>query len=283
MNTLNGRVAIVTGAAQGLGFATAERLARSGAKVVMADMNGAKVATAAERIGPAAVAVAVEVTSAVSVAAMVATAADRFGQLDILVNVAGGSGTLPIDRIEDLPEEIWRRVVDVNLTGTFLCCRAAAPHLRRSGAAGRIINFSSGAATGAPGKTTIAAVHAYAASKAGIHGLTSQLAIDLDADGVQVNALQPGFVLTEPGARVNDMFQLLSKDQQTDMLSRIGRPRRPDEVGWAVAWLASAASRPNGAAVRLSGEIVGADNRIVDEGATPLGRVVRLEASKTAE
>ena len=244
-------------------------------------MNADKVATAARCIGPAALAVTVEVTSARSVAAMVATAAERFGQLDILVNVAGGSGTLPIDRIEDLPEEIWRRVVDVNLGGTFLCCQAAAPHLRRS-AAGQIVNFSSGAAKGAEGKTTIAAVHAYAASKAGIHGLTNQLALDLGADGVMVNAIQPGFVLTEPGARVNDMFNLLTKEQQADMLRRIGRPRRPDEVGWAVAYLASGASRPNGAAVRLSGEIVSANNRIFDEGSTPLGRVVRLEPGEGA-
>ena len=88
---------------------------------------------------------------------------------------------MPIDRIEELPEEVWRRVVDVNLTGTFLCCKAAAPHLRRSGA-GQIVNFSSGAAKGAEGKSTIAAVHAYAASKSGIHGFTNQLALDLGRD-----------------------------------------------------------------------------------------------------
>jgi len=277
---LDGRVAIVTGAAQGLGFAIAQRLVLSGAHVVMADMSADKVTSAAQRIGPPALPVTVEVTSARSVAAMVALTAERFGRLDIVVNVAGGSGTVPIDRIENLPEDIWRRVVDVNLTGAFLCSRAAAPHLRRSGA-GRIVNFSSGAAKGAEGKTTIAAVHAYAASKAGIHGLTSQLAIDLGVDGVLVNAIQPGFVLTEPGARVNDMFNLLTKEQQADMLRRIGRPRRPEEVGWAVAYLASDATRPNGAVVRLAGEIVSADNRIVDEGNTSLGRLVRLEPASS--
>src|SRR5262245_47464482 len=112
MKALNGRVAIVTGAAQGLGLAVAERLVLSGARVVMGDINADKVAAAARRIGPAALAVTVEVTSKGSVAEMVATAVERFGQLDILVNIAGGSGTPAVDRIENLPEEVWRRVID---------------------------------------------------------------------------------------------------------------------------------------------------------------------------
>jgi len=278
MPTLQGRVAIVTGGAQGLGLAIASRLAAEGASVLMADIQADKVAAAAGRIGTSRVHPhAVDVTSSASVEAMVAAAVGRFGKLDILVNVAGGSGTLPVDRIEELPEDIWKRVVDVNVTGTFLCCKAAAPYLRKS-PYGRIVNFSSGAAKGVARKGTIAAVHAYATSKAALHGLTNQLAIDLGPDGVLVNVLQPGFVLTEPGARVNDLFQRLTKEQQMAMLSR-GTPRKPDEVGWAVATIASDVKRANGAVIYLSGELTDGNNRIVEEPvSSSLGPVARLES-----
>lgn len=281
MGELAGRCAIVTGAAQGLGLAIASRLIAEGASVLMADIQAEKVAAACRRLDDgsgASFAFAADVTSARSVTAMVDAAVAGFGRLDILVNVAGGSGDRPVAAIDEMTDDIWDGIIARNLRGSFLCARAAMPHLRRSGD-GRILNFSSGAIRGVEGKSTIFAPLAYAAAKAGIHGLTNQLAKDLAGSGVAVNVLQPGFVLTEPGARVRDYFDRMDSSERAEMLRRLTvPPRRPEEVGWGVAYLVSArAAGLTGTAVRLSGTIASADLRLVPEGSSPIGPFMRLE------
>ncbi|MGH7267045.1 MAG: SDR family NAD(P)-dependent oxidoreductase, partial [Candidatus Rokuibacteriota bacterium] len=143
------------------------------------------------------------VTAAAQVEAMVATAMTKLGRVDILVNNAGGSGTVGVADIEETSEELWDRVVDTNLKGTFLCSRAVAPGMKAQ-RYGRIVNLSSVAARGSFGPLlTVGARLPYAAAKAGVQGLTYQLARDLGPWSITVNVVVPGFTLTEPGARVH--------------------------------------------------------------------------------
>lgn len=283
MQELLGRTAIVTGAAQGLGLAIASRFLAEGAQVVMADIQSAKVAAAAQRLdtsGESTLTLCVDVSAAASVNAMVSAAVARFGRLDTLINVAGGSGRQFVGRIEDMSDDTWDSVIAANLRGSFLCSRAAIPHLRKSGD-GRILNFSTGSVKGIRGKSTIAAPLAYAAAKAGIHGLTNQLAADLIDANVTVNVLQPGFVLTEEGARVREFFDALTDTERAEMLGMLKvPPRQPEAVGWGVAFLMSARTRGlTGTSLRLTGKITGPDLRIVQEGSSPLGMFARIEPS----
>ena len=159
MGRHEGRAAVVTGAAQGIGFAVASRLRAEGARVVMADIQSDKVVAAAKRIDPegnSTTACAVDVASSKSVAEMIDAAAAHLGRIDILVNVAGGSGSKIIYDIEDMTDDIWDGVVNSNLRGTFLASRAAVPHMRRADG-GAIINFATGSIRGFTGKTTSAA------------------------------------------------------------------------------------------------------------------------------
>jgi NAD(P)-dependent dehydrogenase (short-subunit alcohol dehydrogenase family) len=248
------RAAIVTGAAQGLGLACAEALAKTGANVLMADYDGDKVKVAAAALGT--VAKRTDVTSEKDVQAMVATALDRFGRIDILVNNAGGSGSVTATDIEEVTEAIWDDVIDRNLKGPYLCCRAVAPHMK-SRKYGRIVNFSSGLAKGVGRPTgTAGAVLPYAASKAGVLGLTYMLAKSLAPWNITVNAVLPGFVLTEKGARVRDWYETLPPEAQKALVSRnpSGRAGTPEEVASAVVFLASEeASFVNGVALDVSG------------------------------
>lgn len=281
MGELAGRVAIVTGAAQGLGRAIATRLAAEGAGVFLADLQTDKLATTAAELkaqGMSVLSQTVDVSSSASVDAMVASAASGFGHIDMLVNVAGGSGRVPVGRIEDMSDALWDGVIAANLRGSFLCCRSAVPHLKKSGD-GRILNLSSGAVKGMRGKSTVSAPLAYAAAKAGIHGLTNQLAADLEGDGVAVNVLQPGFVLTEPGARVRELFDGLTEAERAEMLAMLKvPPRLPEAVGWGVCYLMGPrAHGVTGTALRLAGNITNDDLRIVPEGTSALGTFARVE------
>jgi len=256
---LEGRTAIVTGAAQGIGLATAERCAAEGARLVLADANGAKLREAAQRLRDAGAAVqeaVCNVTSASDVAAMVELALSAYGAIDILVNNAGGSGSANANEIDAVTEKIWDDVIALNLKSTFLCCRAAIPHMKARGY-GRIINLSSGIARGI-GRVagTAGAVLPYASAKAGILGLTFTLAKMVAQSGITVNAVVPGFVLTEPGARVRNWFDNLPAEARTALLGRtsMGRAGEPAEVANAIVFLASAeASFVSGTAFEVSG------------------------------
>ena len=241
---LKDKAAIVTGAAQGLGLAIATRFFAEGASVLLADVNAAKAAEVAGRLDPAgtrALSVAADVAKADDVAAMTELAATSFGRIDVLVNNAGGAGAVLANDIEEVSETTWDAVVDVNLKGVFLCSKAVVPHMKRH-KYGRIVNLSSGLAKGVgPAQGTNGAILPYAASKAGILGLTYLLAKQLAPWNITVNAVLPGFMLTEEGTRVRAWYDGLPEPARKALLSRnaMGRPGNPDELASMVLFLAS--------------------------------------------
>lgn len=236
----------------------AELLGR-GCRVSASDVQGGKVRSSTEELDPggrASMAIEADVTSTEQVEEMVARTVERFGSLDFLVNNAGGSGHIGIDHIEDVTDEIFERVTDGNLKSAFLCARAAAPVMKRR-RYGRIVNLSSISAKGAFGaRGPSAARLPYAGAKAGIIGLTNQLAKDLGPWGITVNAVMPGVIVTEPGARVAERFGALSEGAQERIVGSIplGRAGRADEVASVIVFLCSeGASFVSGATIEVTG------------------------------
>jgi 2-dehydro-3-deoxy-L-rhamnonate dehydrogenase (NAD+) len=241
---LPGRVAIVTGAARGIGFAIAERLSRAGAQVMVADIAEDGAAAAAERLregGGKAAGVAADVTSPTEVGAMVERTLDAFGAVDILVNNAGITGRdAPLWETTD---EDWEKVLDLNLTGVFYCCRAVVSHMRerRSGA---IVNVAS-----ISGKEGNPNMIPYSVSKAGVICLTKALAKEVITDAVRVNAVAPGVIETP-------LLDQLQPEAIDYMKSKVpmGRMGSPEEVAAVVHFLASdAASFVTGQCYDVSG------------------------------
>lgn len=226
---LEGRVAIVTGGARGLGRAIARGLAAEGGAVVVADVDGA----GAERVAaelPAGLAVRTDVSREEDAGAMIDAALERFGRLDVLVNNAALIPWAPIDEI-DLTE--WRRVTAVNLDGVFLACKAALAPMRTAGY-GRIVNIASTVIlTGVPN------VAHYSAAKGGVLALTRELASEVGADGITVNAVAPGLTRTEGTleTRHADFYDLVVG------LQAIPRLGQPEDIAPAVVFLASEESR----------------------------------------
>ncbi len=256
---LDGKVALVTGAAQGIGQAIAHALAAAGAKLIISDRQAEKLAQTAAQLaqeGREVVHIATDVSKAAEVEAMVSRGLDAYGAIDILVNNAGGSGNIGVDQIDEISDELWAEIIDINLKSAFLCCRAVAPHMQQR-QKGSIINFSSASAKGAFGpRGTSAARLPYAGAKAGIIGFTSQLSKDLGPSGIRVNAILPGFILTPPDARVAQRYYDLTEQEQADMVSGVplGRPGTPEEIAAVVLFLASdAASFVSGATIDVNG------------------------------
>lgn len=189
--SLTGRVALVTGAARGIGKSVVLRFAREGAALALADLDADRAQRSVEeitRLGARAEVFRVDVTQREQVEATVTAAVKSFGQVDILVNCAGVSLVAPLAEIDD---GTWDRVLDTNLRGTFLFCQAVAPHMAGQGC-GKIINFSSMAAKVGGRWMTV-----YSAAKAGVIGLTRSLARELAEHRINVNAVCPGIVPTE--------------------------------------------------------------------------------------
>jgi 2-dehydro-3-deoxy-L-rhamnonate dehydrogenase (NAD+) len=227
--SLDGKAAIVTGAARGIGYAIAERLGRAGANLVIADMDEPAAQKAAECMvndGLRAMAVGMDITNADDARRMVERTMEAYGRVDILVNNAGIAGrTAPLWETTD---EDWARVIAVNLTGVFNGCRAVIGPMRDQ-KSGAIVNIAS-----ISGKEGNPNMIPYSTSKAGVICLTKALAKEVVGDGIRVNAVAPAVVETE-------ILKQLSQENIDYMCSKIpmGRPGKPDEIAAVVHFLAS--------------------------------------------
>jgi 3-oxoacyl-[acyl-carrier protein] reductase len=227
------RVAVVTGAARGIGAATAQRLARDGHAVAVLDLDEAACAGTVEAIeaaGGRALAVGVDVADGEQVAAAVQRVADGLGAPTILVNNAG---ILRDNLLFKMTDDDWDAVVAVHLRGSFLMSRAVQVHMTAA-RWGRIVNLSSTSALGNRGQAN------YAAAKAGLQGFTKTLAIELGRYGVTVNAVAPGFIVTDMTAATAQRVGMSFEDFQSAAVSQIpvGRVGRPEDVAATVAFLA---------------------------------------------
>lgn len=236
---LDGKVAVVTGAARGMGEAIARRLAAEGATVLVTDVLEAEGKAVARAIGERALFVPLDVASADSWGQAVETAYETFGSITVLVNNAG---VLAYGAVDVAAEVDVRRMLDVNLLGPFLGIQAVVPYLREAGG-GSIVNISS--AAGLIGMPSLAG---YATSKWGLRGLTKAAALDLGRDGIRVNSIHPGGVRTAMAAGADDA---------TFAGYAIPRIGEPDEIAAAVAFLASdEASFITGAELAVDGGMV---------------------------
>ncbi|MFM9106855.1 MAG: SDR family NAD(P)-dependent oxidoreductase [Chloroflexota bacterium] len=241
--------AVITGGAQGIGEAAARRLARDGARIVVADRNAAgaaEVAAAIAAAGGEAFPFACDVTASDDCAALMAAAAAAWGGIDILVNCAG---VLARHDILGTSEAEWDLIMDVNVKGTFLACKHAIPHMARGGG-GSIVNIASGAAlVGAP------ELIAYAASKAAVLSLTKCLAVDHAKDGIRVNALCPGNIDTEMNrAQFRLAADPAAARRAAELIAPQGRLGSAEEVAEVIAWVCSpACAFMTGAPVILDG------------------------------
>jgi len=229
---LTGRVAIVTGAGQGIGRAFAKALAASGAVAVIAEMNEAKATAVAEEIaadGGRALAVACDVSDEASIARLIDTVTGKYGRIDILINNAGIFSTLEMRPFEQIPLPEWEQVLRVNVTGPFLCARAVLPAMRRQ-KRGRIINIASGAVSlGRPNY-----LH-YIASKAALIGMSRSMARELGGDNITVNSILPGATFTE----IERKTVTPEQKQRIVAMQCVARPETPDDLVGTALFLAS--------------------------------------------
>ena len=258
-NSLDGLIAVVTGAAQGLGLAIANELARNGATVIIADLQLEKAQTTADQLrgyGLEVQAAYLDITESAGVANFFEQVAGEYGRLDILVNNAGvGQNVTPIVELSD---QEWERVLNVTLTGTFYCCRAAGVIMERQ-EWGCIVNIAS-----VNGQNPAALVGSYNVAKAGVISLTRTLALELAAYGVRVNAVSPGPVYTEFNQRgMAQRCQTLNITED-EMIERVrsaiplGRWGEPVDIAQGVVFLCSpAASWITGEVLRVSGGLEG--------------------------
>jgi NAD(P)-dependent dehydrogenase (short-subunit alcohol dehydrogenase family) len=240
---LDGKVAIVTGGAQGIGRAIAEGLARAGARIVIADLRGAEDAASAFTDG---IGLTVDVSNEEDVRRMAEAVVGHCGTIDILVNNAGLYASIPMRSFLEIPLEEWRQVMDVNVASMFLTCRAVVPIMQASGG-GNIVNISSGT----PFRGVPFLLH-YVTSKGAIVAFTRALAKEVGRHGVLVNCVAPGFTMS---AGVEEHPEVIAALQQASVASRtIQRDQLPEDVVGAVVYLSSpAASFVTGQTIVIDG------------------------------
>ena len=220
---LHGRTAIVTGAAQGIGKAIAKRLAADGAKLFICDVNAEGAKAAATAIGSGAIAIAADISNPADVTRLV----DQTGAVDVLVNNAA---IVPFIAWDDIDLDHWRRLIDVNLTGTYMMLRAVTDKMRAAGVKGRVINIASN--TFFAGTPNMAA---YVASKGGVIGLTRAAATELGKHGITVNALSPGLVESD-GVKQSPHINAFDF---VGMLQAMPGRGQPEDIADVVSFLAS--------------------------------------------
>jgi NAD(P)-dependent dehydrogenase (short-subunit alcohol dehydrogenase family) len=232
MERLKGKVAVVTGGASGIGKAIALRLARDGASVVIADIQKFDQAAAdiARAVGCKILGLQADVASESDVSRMARETTKTFGRLDILVNNAAIFSSLELRPFGEIPPDEFRRVLEVNIMGVWLCCRACVPHMRKGGY-GRIVNLASGA----PLKGVPLFLH-YISSKGAVIAMTRGLAREVGADGITVNALAPGFTLSETVAKDEAHVR---QGERSRMTRAIQRDEKPEDLVGTVSFLAS--------------------------------------------
>lgn len=223
MSELDGRVAVVTGGARGIGAAYVRALHLAGARVVVADVLEEEGRALVDELGERTLFVRLDVTEEAQWAEAVDAAVATFGSLDVLVNNAGIANAAPI---EHLTTEKWNAVIAVNLTGTFFGCRAVVPVMKRQ-ERGSIINISSvEGMRGSPG------LHGYTAAKFGVRGLSASLAVELGPFGIRVNSVHPGFINTSMTSRIDPAHLDIP----------LGRPGEPEDLAGTIVFLAGDAS-----------------------------------------
>lgn len=235
---LRDRVAIVTGAATGLGAAYAHAIAREGGRVVVVDVaDGEGTVGKIRACGESALALRADLTDEDDVARMVARVADEYGRVDILVNNAGGAGQQAAEsEIEKIDRAHWDEIMAINLTSTMLCMKYVAPHMQRQGS-GKIVNVSSRAARGTAwfGQVT----PEYIAAKIGVIGLTRQVAKELGPHGINVNCLVPSFTISGPALQA--AWENMTDAERSHMIEATPLRRLPDpaELASVVVFLVS--------------------------------------------
>jgi NAD(P)-dependent dehydrogenase (short-subunit alcohol dehydrogenase family) len=242
---LDGKVAFITGAAAGIGRATAVLFAREGAKVVVADIAVAAGEETAHMAGHGAIAIRTDVTDEASVQAAIRTTLDQFGRLDVLHNNAGGSTPQDNTVVEAPIEEFWR-VIKLDLFGTFLGCRYGIPALIRSGG-GAVINMASNLVF-----MGIAGRDCYTAAKGGIAALTRSLAVEYAAQRVRVNAIAPSATMTERVKKLMAGNPAVDKLARSHLLGLI----QPEDIAHAALYLACDESR------MITGQILPVDSGV---------------------
>ena len=241
---LSNQVAIVTGAGQGMGAATANCLAHEGAVVIVSDIDESKAARVAEEInssGGRATPVKTDVTKEDEVASMVERAIDNYGTVSILVNNAG---ILYPTRIDHVTKAEWDQVLDVNLNGTFLCSMAVLPTMKEK-EYGRIVNMSSSAGRSV---STLGGIH-YTAAKAGVLGLTRAMAKEVAPFGITVNAVCPGLIDTEM-VRIECTPERIKGYEESFPISRLGTP---EEIAQLILFLVTDSKYITGASIDING------------------------------
>lgn len=248
---LNDRVCIVTGASKGLGRAIALTMSEEGAKVAINGRNETDLIILADEIkkkGREVVIAKADVSKSEEVNQMVDLVIKHFGRVDVLINTAGG-GMFTNHVFAEVTEAEWDKVVDTNLKGAFLCCKAVVPYMVKQEGGGKIINMSSLAGRSS---SRLAGVQ-YSSSKAGLQGLTRHLARELGPSGITVNAVAPGMIFSD---RVRKLYESRPEEEKRKILAAtpLGRMGEPEEIAAAVVFLASSkADYINGATIDVNG------------------------------